>query len=110
MVKIGQKLKTLRRINNITPDQVIDTLEKMIKKKFSTSSLYKWEENMAEPNIYTLIALSHIYHTSVSFILDDSIIKLENISPLETSLLKLFRHNKHFMQITSDMLKYCTNN
>lgn len=108
MVKIGQRLKTLRRINNINPNQVIHSLEQMIKKRFTVSSLYKWEEDQAEPDIYTLIALSRIYHSSVAFILDDSIINIENLSTLEASLLRLYRNNERFMQIASHMQKYCT--
>lgn len=106
MVKIGNRLKTLRRINNINPKDVIKKLEYNTSKKFSLSALYKWEENLAEPNIYILMELARIYHSSVSFILDDTIIVFENLTDVEASILELFRCNSHFMQVSSDVLKY----
>lgn len=107
MVKIGSRLKTLRRINNIEPKDVIKQLERYTHKKFSLSSLYKWEENVAEPNIYILIELARIYRSSISFILDDTIIMLENLTETEATLLNLYRNNPHFTELSSNILKYC---
>lgn len=110
MKTLGHRLKTLRRINNIAPEKVISLLEKKLEKKFSISSLYKWEEGIATPNIYIIIALSQIYHSSVSFIIDDTILKIENLTNFEASLLSLFRSNEHFMHLSMLMLKYYANN
>lgn len=106
MRQMGQRLKTLRRINHISPERVMEILYKDCKMKYSVAALYKWEENIVEPDIHILLALAYIYQSSVSYIIDDSILELHDLSIQEANMLELYRKDEVFMRIAMLMLKY----
>lgn len=62
-MNIGKHLKTLRKKNNLTQEQLADKLF------VSRSNVSKWERNISLPDAETLLELSKIFNVSVDDIL-----------------------------------------
>lgn len=105
MLLIGKKLKTLRKENKLTAKDICEKL-RLKNMQYSESSIYKWEEDKAEPDIYVLTELSKIFKASLPSILDAESLELHNLTPRETKILNYFRNDEDFMNIAMLMLKY----
>ena len=67
-LSLGEKIKSLRKKNNLTQKQLADTIS------ISFSTFRRWETNEHKPNIQIITRLAEILHTSVAYLageLDD---------------------------------------
>lgn len=67
----GEKLSKLRKENNITQEQLADTLG------VSRQSISKWENNEAYPETDKLIHMSEMFRCSLDYLLKDSVEKTQ---------------------------------
>lgn len=58
-MSVGKRIQSLRKKHNLTQQQLADQLS------VSRQAVSKWEQDFNEPDIRTLIALSHIFEVSV---------------------------------------------
>lgn len=68
---LGEKLSKLRKENNITQEQLADTLG------VSRQSISKWENNEAYPETDKLIHMSEMFRCSLDYLLKDSVEKTQ---------------------------------
>lgn len=85
---ILNNLRKLREEKHLSQQKLAD--------KFSLTqqSIYKYEHELAEPDIQTLISLADFFNTSVDYLIghnDDRCIIDEKISKDEAQLLSLYR-------------------
>lgn len=64
-MSLGTRIKEYRKENHLTQEQLADKL------MVSRQAVSKWESDSSEPDIKTLIALSHIFHISVEELICD---------------------------------------
>lgn len=105
MLTIGEKLKTLRKENNFTAKYICDKLHTK-NYDYSEWSIYKWEENKSEPDIYVLVELAKILKASLSSILNTENFEVHNLTSKEMRLLDIFRNDENFMKLAMLMLKH----
>lgn len=82
MLDLGVRLSELRNEHHLTQKELGDKLH------LSRQSVSKWENNLAIPDIYTLLLISDIYQISLSELLD------ENAQSLLFTKAKLNQDNK----------------
>lgn len=68
---LGEKLSKLRKENNITQEQLADTLG------VSRQSISKWENNEAYPETDKLIHMSEMFRCSLDYLLKDGVEKTQ---------------------------------
>lgn len=87
---LGGKLRSLRHINHLTPKKVLKLLY-VRKFDYSLQTLYKWEEGTLSPPIQVLHALSKIYKTDISYLIEDSKMEILYLTNREKQILELMR-------------------
>lgn len=104
--KLGTKIKTFRKLNKLTQQELADKLE------ISRSALSYYELGKIEPNIYTLIKLSNIMKCSIDYLVDNQssntdtdIITDTNAEPFEEIQL----YNKKMLSILHKLSKINVN-
>lgn len=95
---LGEKLRSLRLLNNLTPKKVIKILWTR-KFHYSIQSIYKWEEDQLSPPLPVIHALSKIYKSKFSYIIDDEEIEIIHLTKREKEILELIRTDDLFHNI-----------
>ena len=90
---IGDKLKRLRKINNITQEQLAEKLE------ISRSKISSWETNKRDMSITEAIKLANIYDISL-----DNVFGLDNISEKSKFEIKFDFVNIKYIEISKPTL------
>lgn len=81
-MKFSDKLKKLRKENNLTQDELADKL-------FVTrTAVSKWETDNGYPSIESLKLLSNLFHTTIDELISDE--DIENKKHLEDKIAKNF--------------------
>ena len=94
MLKIGEKIKELRKINNITQEKLADYLN------ISYQAVSKWENGLALPDLSLIPALSNFFGVTSDYLLD---ISLDNKSEIIENVLKEARSYTHTGEITKSI-------
>ena len=102
--KLGKKLRELRVASDFSVVYVIKRLRKY-NLHYSPQSIYKWEQGQVTPDIYVLIALSNVYKTNLSYILDENVVTTKNLTACEIFLLKKYHCDKNFRDISNLLTK-----
>lgn len=90
-MNFSQNLLLLRKENKLSAKKLSELID------YSTSIIYDWEKERAQPNIETLIALSKIFNVSVGFLIgaEDEFgavnVAGEELSKDEKELLRSYR-------------------
>ena len=95
---LGEKLRSLRLLNNLTPKNVIKLLYTR-KFLYSVQSIYKWEEDLVTPPLPVIHALAKIYKSKFSYIIDDEEIEIIHLTKKEKEILELIRTDDLFHNI-----------
>ena len=85
-----ETLRSLRIENKMTARQLGEKL------KYSNSMIYEWEKGRSQPNVETLIEISHIFDVTVDYLVGNSdelgnVGTTEQFSPEELELVKCYR-------------------
>ena len=64
VMTLGKKLANYRRVSNLTQQQIGDMLN------LSAQAISKWENDLAQPDLASLKALSKLYHVTLDELLD----------------------------------------
>lgn len=75
-MKTGEKITKLRKLNNLTQEQLADLL------RVSRQSVSNWELNTAFPETKKLIKISELFNCSLDYLLNDEIEEM-NINSFE---------------------------
>ncbi len=97
------KLKEIRKENNLTQEQVADKL------KIARTTYASYEQNLATPDIYTLIEYCKLFNISLDYLCD---LKIEqnNLTPEQQEMINLFNKlDKNEQQNIIAYLKGLTN-
>ena len=70
-MNLGNKIKTLRKQNNLTQENLAEMLG------VSYQAISRWENNITSPDISTLPILANIFDVTVDYLLDVNILKNE---------------------------------
>ena len=95
---LGEKLRSLRLLNNLTPKKVIKLLYTR-KFHYSVQSVYKWEEDILSPPLQVVHALAKIYKSDFSYIIEDEEIEVMHLTKREKEILELIRTDDLFHNI-----------
>lgn len=95
---LGEKLRSLRLLNNLTPKKVIKLLY-VRKLNYSLQSIYKWEEGTLSPPLPVIHALANIYKSNFSYLIDDEEIEVIHLTNREKEILELIRTDDLFHNI-----------
>lgn len=84
---MGEKLSKLRKENNITQEQLADTLG------VSRQSVSKWESDLAYPETEKLIRLSDMFQCSLDYLLKEEAERTETPPPSSPSVRRVTRED-----------------
>lgn len=79
MLKIGEKIKELRKAQDVTQEKLADYLN------ISYQAVSKWENGLALPDLSLIPALSNFFGVTSDYLLD---ISLDNKSEIIENVLK----------------------
>ncbi|MDO4331028.1 MAG: helix-turn-helix transcriptional regulator [Lachnospiraceae bacterium] len=107
-----EQLKKLRQAHHISQQKLADEFH------ISQQSIWKYENDISEPDINMLIQFSNYFNVSVDYLIGNSevptkadLIAEKQLSPDETTLIKSFRSLSTKMQaLTLGLLNEITNN
>ena len=102
--RISTRLKALRKNLSLSSTQVIKLLSKE-NISYSIQTIYKWEEGSMIPSFETLKALSKIYNCNISYLLDGKEYECKRITPVENTLLTIYRTDFLFRSISTMIIK-----
>ncbi len=94
MLKIGEKIKELRKAQDVTQEKLADYLN------ISYQAVSKWENNLALPDLSLIPALSNFFGVTSDYLLD---ISLDNKSEIIENVLKEARSYTHTGEITKSI-------
>ncbi len=84
-----KNLKKLRIARHLSQQKLADEF------RLSQQSIYKYENNLAEPDIQTLKSLASFFHTTVDYLIDysssDNTLSEQQLTPDEIHMLLLYR-------------------
>lgn len=84
-----KNLKKLRTARHLSQQKLADEFQ------LSQQSIYKYENNLAEPDIQTLKRIASFFHTTVDYLIDYStdndILSESQLKPNEAHMLLLYR-------------------
>lgn len=93
--KIGELLKTYRKINHWSVEDVSTRLKEDYGFNIAEKTIYGWESNQAHPTCDTFVALCEMYHiNNVADIFSDKSTKKSKdfiITPEERQIIEQFR-------------------
>lgn len=83
------KLKCLRKIEGLSPENVAEILN------ISESTIYQYESGACLPSIQILLALAKLYHTSTDYLLglDDTTYLYADLTPKEKEFITNFNES-----------------
>ena len=90
MLKIGEKIKELRKSQDVTQEKLADYLN------ISYQAVSKWENGLALPDLSLIPALSNFFGVTSDYLLD---ISLDNKSEIIENVLKDARNYTHTGEI-----------
>ena len=94
MLKIGEKIKELRKSQDVTQEKLADYLN------ISYQAVSKWENGLALPDLSLIPALSNFFGVTSDYLLD---ISLDNKSEIIENVLKVARSYTHIGEITKSI-------
>ncbi len=94
MLKIGEKIKELRKAQDVTQEKLADYLN------ISYQAVSKWENGLALPDLSLIPALSNFFGVTSDYLLD---ISLDNKSEIIETVLKEARIYTHTGEITKSI-------
>ena len=94
MLKIGEKIKELRKAQDVTQEKLADYLN------ISYQAVSKWENGLALPDVSLIPALSNFFGVTSDYLLD---ISLDNKSEIIENVLKEARSYTHTGEITKSI-------
>ncbi len=94
MLKIGEKIKELRKAQDVTQEKLADYLN------ISYQAVSKWENGLALPDLSLIPALSNFFGVTSDYLLD---ISLDNKSEIIENILKEARSYTHTGEITKSI-------
>lgn len=94
MLKIGEKIKELRKAQDITQEKLADYLN------ISYQAVSKWENGLALPDLTLIPALSNFFGVTSDYLLD---ISLDNKSEIIENVLKKARSYTHSGEINKSI-------
>lgn len=92
----GEKLSKIRKENNITQEQLADTLG------VSRQSISKWESDLAFPETDKIVRISEIFHCSLDYLLKNGITEKEEpmaSAPADTRRTVTMEEAERFLSI-----------
>ena len=89
-MEFKEVFKELRKEKGLTAQYLAKQL------KFSKNLVYEWEKGRSQPNVETLIEISHIFDVTVDYLVGNSdelgnVGTTEQFSPEELELVKCYR-------------------
>ena len=102
-VFIGKKLKELRIQNGISVKRLNGLLSDL-NQPINIKTIYKWENNLANPDIRMLNALATIYNVGIGSFFDDNS-RTQSLSNIEIKLLSHMHKSKIFRKIVYLLVK-----
>ena len=94
MLKIGEKIKELRKAQDVTQEKLADYLN------ISYQAVSKWENGLALPDLSLIPALSNFFGVTSDYLLD---ISLDNKSEIIENVLKEARNYTHTGEIAKSI-------
>ena len=80
---INEKIKTLRKQNNLTQEEMADKLN------VSRQAITKWESGLGTPDISNMEAISKLFNISLDELISDNKIIKDNISKVEYDIFNI---------------------
>lgn len=91
MQSLGCKLRELRKLNDLTMDQLTDKINKKYNSKINKGMISKWENSLGEPSLDSMRILSDFYKVSLDYLLG---IEEQQLAISENERLLLDTYNK----------------
>ena len=111
--KIGELLKTYRKINQWSVEDVATKLKEDYGFNIAEKTIYGWESNQAHPTCDTFVALCEMYHiNNVADIFSQTPIKKSKdfiITPEERLIIEQFRKQPEMRNAVKKLLNIPTN-
>jgi|GEM_PF-242490 len=90
MNSIGRKVYNLRKQNNMSQEQLAETLN------VSRQSVSKWERDEALPDIYNLETIAEAFSVSIDYIIKKDLTSTSNDSSIELQKLRMKHKDKSY--------------
>lgn len=102
-----ENLKKLRTARHMSQQKLADEFN------LSQQSIYKYENNLSEPDIQTMKGFATFFHTSIDYLIGyehDEIPQKENLSPDELHIVLVYRKlpgniREHVLKIMEALAK-----
>lgn len=96
-MNLGNKIKKLRKDNNLTQ---VDLAEKL---GLSAITIRKYESNEREPNIDTLLKIAEVFNVNLASFLDN---EFKNVSPIQQKLIYRFSNTARLIENILEFFGY----
>lgn len=108
--KIGEMLKTYRRINQMSVEDVSAKLQEKYDLNIAEKTIYGWESNQAHPTCDTFVTLCELYHiNNISEVFSQRDPKKNKefiITPEERLLIERFRKHPEMQDAIRKLLEF----
>lgn len=103
---LGDKLKDIRKNNNLTLEQLAEIFSKSQKKKITKGMISNWENNKIEPTRQSLEKYCLLFNVSMDWLLDLNNDKLTNETKLIRNITQqLDKLNEEQLNKINEMIK-----